>query len=107
MDCTAPALLQLPPAPKGRKMPKTSCHKTGPDDLRYDLVFFSTFADSAAEDGRRCSNIYEVNPWLWQFGRGKPRLVGLTIEKTSDRQDAARKASDKRRKKTREGRKVS
>ena len=61
----------------------------------------------AAEDGRRGSNVYEVNPWLWQFGRGKPRLVGLTIEETSDRQDAARKASDKRRKKTREGRKVS
>ena len=93
--------------PKGGRLPKTGCHKTGPDDLRYDLVFFSTFADSAAEDGRRGSNVYEVNPWLWQFGRGKPRLVGLTIEETSDRQDAARKASDKRRKKNREGRKVS
>ena len=49
-------------------------------------------ADSAAEDGRRGSNVYEVNPWLWQFGRGKPRLGGLTIEETSDRQDAACKA---------------
>jgi hypothetical protein len=62
-------------------------------------------ADSAAEDGRRGSNVYEVNTWLWQFGRGKPRLGGLTIEETSDRQDAARKASDKCRKETREGRK--
>ena len=62
-------------------------------------------ADSAAEDGRRGSNVYEVNTWLWQFGRGKPRLGGLTIEETSDRQDAARKASDKRRKETREGHK--
>ena len=26
-------------------MPKTCCHKTGPDDLRYDLVFFSTFEE--------------------------------------------------------------
>ena len=60
-------------------------------------------ADSAPEDGRRGSNIYEVNPWLWQFGRGKPSLGGLTIEETSDRQDAARKASDKRRKETRGG----
>jgi hypothetical protein len=60
-------------------------------------------ADSAAEDGRRGSNVYEVNTWLWQFGRGKPRLGGLTIEETSDRQDAARKASDKRRKETRKG----
>ena len=123
-------------------MPKTGSHKTGPDNLRYDLVFFSTFeeltlpikgpmedagvvklcepsptpclyvanaenmvgrnplmpcfldgsatptiphkyskskkssrcADSAAEDGRHGSNVNEVNPWLWQFGRGKPRL---------------------------------
>ncbi len=37
-------------------------------------------------------------------GRGKPYLGGLIIEETSDRQDAARKASDKRRKETREGR---
>ena len=64
-------------------------------------------ADSAAEDGRRSSNVYEVSLWLWQFGRGKPRLGGLTIEETSDRQDAARKASDKRRKETREGHKES
>ncbi len=31
-------------------------------------------ADTAAVDGRRGSNVYEVNLWLWQFGRGKPRL---------------------------------
>ncbi len=30
-------------------------------------------------------------------GRGKPRLGGLTIEETSDRQDSASKASGKRR----------
>ncbi len=60
-------------------------------------------ADSAAEDGRHGSNVYKVNTWLWQFGRGKPRLGGLSIEETSDRQDAACKASDKRQKETREG----
>ena len=48
-------------------------------------------ADSAAEDGRRGSNVYEVNPWLWQFGRGKPHLG--TIKETLDRHDAARKVS--------------
>jgi hypothetical protein len=47
-------------------------------------------ADSAAVDGRRGSNVYEVNPWLWQFGRGKPRLGGLTVEETAERKDAAR-----------------
>ncbi len=43
--------------------------------------------------------------WLWKFGRGKPRLGGLTIEETSDRQDSASKASDKRRKETSDGHK--
>ncbi len=60
-------------------------------------------ADAAAEDGRCGSNIYEVNLWMWQFGRGKPRLAGLTIEETPERQDAASKASDKRGKETHEG----
>jgi hypothetical protein len=35
-------------------------------------------ADAAAEDGRRGSNVYEVNTWLWMFGRGKRCLGGLT-----------------------------
>ncbi len=60
-------------------------------------------ADAAAEDGRRGSNVYEVNTWQWQFGRGKSSLGGLTIEETSDRQDSASKASDKRRKETGDG----
>ncbi len=47
-------------------------------------------ADAAAEDGRRCSNVYEVNPWLWLFGRGKPRIGGLTIEETAEKQDAGK-----------------
>ncbi len=62
-------------------------------------------ADAAAEDGRRGSNVYEVNTWLWQFGRGKPRIGGLTIEETEERLDSARKSSDKRKKETHEGRK--
>ncbi len=49
-------------------------------------------ADSAAVDGRRGSNVYEVNlsRWLWQFGRGKPRLGGLSVEKTEERKQADR-----------------
>ena len=31
----------------------------------------------------------EVNPWLWQFGRGKPRLGGLSVEDTQERKAAA------------------
>ncbi len=48
-------------------------------------------ADAAAADGRRDrSNVYEVSkPWLWQFGRGKPRLGGLKVEDTTERKKAA------------------
>ncbi len=53
-------------------------------------------ADAAAADGRRGSNVYEVNLWLWSFGRGKPRLGGLSVEKTFERQVAAGEASKER-----------
>ena len=45
---------------------------------------------AARVDGRRGSNVYEVNPWLWQFRRGKPCLGGLSVEKTQERMQAAR-----------------
>ncbi len=32
--------------------------------------------------------MYEVDPWLWQFGRGKQRLGGLSVEETYDRKDS-------------------
>ena len=31
-------------------------------------------ADAANALGKKGSNVYEVNQWLWQFGQGKPRL---------------------------------
>ena len=54
-------------------------------------------ADAAAVDGRRGSNVYEVNPWLWQFGRGKPRLGGLSVEVTEERKQAASAERQQRR----------
>jgi hypothetical protein len=56
---------------------------------RRDSGFPMGCADAAAVDGRRGSNVYEVNPWLWQFGRGKPRLGGLSVEDTELRKQAA------------------
>ncbi len=38
---------------------------------------------NASADGRRGSNVYEVNHWLWMFGRGKPRLGGLSVAETA------------------------
>ena len=53
-------------------------------------------ANAAAVDGRRGRNIYEVNPWLWQSGRGKPCLWGLSIQRTAEKKDAASDALRKR-----------
>ena len=39
-------------------------------------------ADVAKETGRKGSNVYEVNLWLWCFGRGKPRMGGLSVSET-------------------------
>ncbi len=44
----------------------------------------------------RGSNVYEINLWLWSFARGKPRLGGLIVEKTFERQVAAGEASKER-----------
>ena len=64
--------------------------------------------DTAAADGRRGSNVYEVNPWLWQFGWGKPRLGGLSVEKTGARnlKEAAQKELLQRGVETRQRRKA-
>ncbi len=52
-------------------------------------------ADSVAGNGRCNSNVYEVNHWLWQFGRGKPLLGGLNVEETTQRNEAACEAWNK------------
>ncbi len=63
---------------------------------RKDSGFQYGCANADPTDGRRSSNVYEVNPWLWQFGRGKPCLGGLTIKETSERKDAVSNALHKR-----------
>ncbi len=55
---------------------------------RKDSGFQYGCADAAATAWRRGSSVYEVNPWLWQFGRCKPSLGGLTITQTAKRKDA-------------------
>ena len=163
--------------PKDGRKPKTGKHKTGPDDIKVNLVFFSTFeelqlpikgpmedagvvklyepsptpclyvapvenmvgriplipcfldgnatptiphkysklkdsgflmgcANAADENGRRCSNVYEVNQWLWQLGTGKPLLGGLTVEETAERKDSARDERDARGQETRRSRRA-
>ncbi len=61
---------------------------------RKDSGFPYGCADAAAADGRRGSNVYEVNLWLPSFASGKPLLGGLSVEKTFKRQVAAGEASN-------------
>ena len=53
-------------------------------------------ADAADESGRKGSNVYENNQWLWQFGRGKPCLGGLLVAETEERCIAVAKDGAKR-----------
>ena len=73
-----------------------------------DTGFPMGCADAAAVDGRRGSNIYEVNPWLWQFGNGtgKPRLGGLSVVDTQERKEAANVERNMRAAETRRRRKA-
>ncbi len=57
-------------------------------------------------DGRRGSTIYAVNLWMRSFARGKPRLGGLSVEKTFEGQVEAGEASKKRAAETRRRRKA-
>ncbi len=45
-------------------------------------------ANTADAVGRCGRNVYEVNPRLWQVGRGKPRLDDMTVEETALKKDA-------------------
>ena len=84
---------------------------TIPHKLRHlkGSAFQYGAADAAAADGRRGSNVYEVNPWLWQFGRGRPRLGGLSVSETEDTREAVvrRRAGAKRSQETRRRREAA
>ncbi len=47
-------------------------------------VFPFGCADSTTSDGRRGSNVSEVNMWLWNYGRGKFCLGGLKFSLNVD-----------------------
>ena len=82
---------------------------TIPHQLRHlkASAFQFGIADSVAVDGRRGSNVYEVNPWLWQFGRGRPRLGVLSVSQTEERREAVVRAGSKRSQETRHRREAA
>ena len=50
----------------------------------------------AGREATSRANVYEINQWLWQFGRGKQRLGGLSVAETEERRIAAAKDGAKR-----------
>ncbi len=49
---------------------------------RQKQAFEFGCADGASQSSRRGSHVYEINSWLWSFGRPQPRVGGLSVAKT-------------------------
>jgi hypothetical protein len=61
--------------------------------------------DASDESGTgKGSNVYEVNQWMWEFGRGKPRLGGLSVTETEEWRIAVRTEASRRAQSTRDTR---
>ena len=105
----APCDLMLGRVPLFPLFLKGNSTPTIPHKLRHlkGSAFQFGNADAAAADGRRGSNVYEVNPWLWQFGRGRPRIGGLSVSETEERRDAVNRAGSKRSYETRRRREAA
>ena len=53
-------------------------------------------ADAADALGKKGSNVYVLNQWLREFGRGKPHLGGLSVTATEERRIAVAKGGAKK-----------
>ncbi len=53
-------------------------HKYAP---RQKQAFEYGCADGSGQGSRRGSHVYEINSWLWNFGRPQPRIGGLSVAK--------------------------
>ncbi len=49
------------------------------DSSRQRDAFECGCADGAGPNSRRGSHVYEINTWLWNFGRPQPRVGGLSV----------------------------
>ena len=105
----APCDLMLGRVPLFPLFLKGNATPTIPYKLRHlkGSAFQFGTADAAAAEGRRGSNVYEVNPWLWQFGRGRPRIGGLSVSETKERRDVDVRAGAKRSHETRRRREAA
>jgi hypothetical protein len=72
---------------------------------RQGLDFEFGCADRPLQGSRRGSHVYEVNTWLWNFGRPQPRVAGLSVAATQKIRKRCRGEAAKAAWKTRQARK--
>ncbi len=77
-------------------------HKYAP---RQKQAFEFGCADGSGQGSRWGSHVYEINTWLWNFGRPQPRIGGLSVVKTERIRRQSRSDSSKRAAETRKARK--
>ena len=53
-------------------------------------------ADGAGPNSRRGRHVYEINTWLWNFGRPQPRVGGPSVAKTEKIRMKSRSEASKR-----------
>ena len=53
-------------------------------------------ADGAGPTSRRGSHVYEINTWLWNFGRPQPRVGGFSVAETDEIRKKSRSEAAKR-----------
>ena len=67
-------------------------HPTIPYKFKNSRLLGSASADAQPDRGN-CSRLYEVNLWLWRYGRGQPRTMSIEeAEAEAARQDRVSEA---------------
>ena len=77
-------------------------HKYTP---RQKQAFEYGCADGSGQGSRRGSHVYEINCWLWNFGRPQPRIGGLSVAKTERVRSQSRSETSRRAAETKKARK--
>ena len=63
---------------------------------RQRTAFDCRCADGPGQASRKGSHVYEINTWLWSFGRPQPRVGGLSVSKAQRLRKASRSEAAKR-----------
>jgi hypothetical protein len=72
---------------------------------RQKQAFEFGCADGVSHGSRRGIHVYEINAWLWTFGRPQPRVGGLSVAKTERIRTKSKSEAAQRGWKTRNARK--